>query len=191
MKGDSHWIVIVVVCALILLALVASSWVSLNAQGKLDQIMDEASIKGVCDHLDCGAAACCKEGGSQQSGLMQCIRNSTHTFRDSCTDSMGVGSGSSYVKEYFCQDDGKIFFNVIYCGTGMCSDGACHGECTDTDGGINYAVAGYAHDNKGNEGYDACDLMTNELTEYYCDNEGTAVMVKYACPGNCIIDVCA
>lgn len=118
MKGDTHWIVIVAVSVLILLALVAAGLVNFNALGKMDDVMGEAEIKGICDHLECGSSICCKEGGSQQKELMQCIRNSTDIFRDSCID-------SNRLKEYFCQADGKISFEIIYCGFGGCVNGAC------------------------------------------------------------------
>jgi hypothetical protein len=66
--------------------------------------------------------------------------------------------------------------------------------CTDSDGGLNYAVAGTVVDGSLTED-DTCSgnsVLAGRLYEEYCDENGRHARMKYDCPsGSCVDGACA
>lgn len=123
-KGISQWVVIVLVVILIVFITIVSGLVSLDAEGKIIKTLDEAEIRGVCDYLSC-PGACCEDDGGKVYDQISCTKNDTVSFRDKCTDSTGMGMGSTHVKEYYC--NGNVIESEIHScgGLSTCLDGAC------------------------------------------------------------------
>lgn len=87
--------------------------------------------------------------------------------------------------EYSCRDG--YFSSETYTCPGRCEDGACVGVrvegCTDSDGGRDVFVAGFAEGPEGGT-YDYCDFTTNldgNLQEAVCSN-GVAIHESLPCP---------
>jgi hypothetical protein len=136
-----------------------------------------------------------------------------------CTDSDGgvyyyedgqvyIGSnlsGDDYcsgdlIVEYYCYSDG-VGVNNYECPWG-CQDGACIGVdsnetvCIDSDGGINYDVAGQIEGNIGS-GYpnevqvylDYC-LNPTSIIERYCTSDYTDFTIQHNCENGCYEGAC-
>jgi len=61
--------------------------------------------------------------------------------------------------------------------------------CTDSDGGINYAVKGTCIDTVNGQAFsDVCDGKF--VVEYYCSVDSTCAFNKYSCPYGCYDGSC-
>ena len=97
-----------------------------------------------------------------------------------------VINSNSIVFDY----DNDDWFVASYCG---------NVTCTDSDGGLNYYVKGIV--SKEGVGEDKCKAQcgstpsglcdsSTSLLEYYCDNNGNANSLFYACPNGCEDGAC-
>jgi cysteine-rich repeat protein len=136
----------------------------------------------------------------ESSGFNSSIFNYSQTFGsgdyfyDSCSD-------SKTLKEYYCGYGLSWNFwnmkkiaksSVVECEFG-CSMGACLIEpiglsCSDSDGGLNYAVMGTAFEYGVPFGDDAC-VNESTLYELSCD-AGVGSESYYECPNGCLDGVC-
>lgn len=123
MKGISMWIVISMVIILVLFLFTVTSMVDIDLLGKSGDILEEAEVRGECDHLPC-ISGCCDEDLGKDWDTRSCTKNTTHSFRDRCSNEKG-GAGLDFVKEYYCSGsmvDYEIHDCVIENG---CLEGAC------------------------------------------------------------------
>ncbi|MBW2996229.1 hypothetical protein KY332_02905 [Candidatus Woesearchaeota archaeon] len=107
---------------------------------------------------------------------------------DSCIDGFTLQEG-------FC-DKETMQFEEHTCPNG-CENGACVGECTDSDGGLNYYGRGTVH---GLELPDVWDTWTDycgeageeegKLVEYVCRTDDYGEKVLYECPQGCEYGAC-
>lgn len=97
------------------------------------------------------------------------------TFNDVCID-------SSKKVSFSCQN-GAVKNDTLNCPFGTyCSNGACIGNCVDSDGGLRYTVTGSAK-SAVEEKFDYCSDQ-GTLVEYYCD-QNQITNVTYGCGGPC------
>jgi len=109
---------------------------------------------------------------------------SKFSFLDSCV-------GSTKLVEYSCTGDKVLKSQTVECAGGSCEDGACVAiptvaECSDTDGGRNYEVAGVCADSSGSYA-DSCSQ--NSVVEYYCD-AGYCKTIVSPC-SSCVKNACS
>ncbi|MFH0884533.1 MAG: Kazal-type serine protease inhibitor [Candidatus Micrarchaeota archaeon] len=121
----------------------------------------------------CIEAACLDSDGGKDAAKSGTVTKAGDSFEDIC-------SGSSAVKEYFC--DGKtVESEIVDCQTGFtCKDDKCVKEiCLDSDGGKDIAEKGTAtFQNK--TGTDSCYSSTAVL-EYFCYSETSMQYEKINC----------
>lgn len=97
------------------------------------------------------------------------------TFNDVCID-------SSKKTSFSCQG-GIVKNETLNCPFGTyCTNGACIGNCVDSDGGLRYTTSGSARSSI-EEKADFCSDQST-LIEYYCD-QNQIVNVTYGCGGPC------
>jgi hypothetical protein len=134
--------------------------------------------------------------------------NSNDTNAEDFCDSEGR------LHEYYCHND-RLWQELYHCSNG-CENGVCKrgstpppsGDCTDSDGGIEYEIKGTTSgikvDSNGKlvkteagsyipaELTDHCDEFYNyQVYEYYCRDDGGVGLVKRSCPSmKCVNGVC-
>ncbi|MFH1520113.1 MAG: hypothetical protein ABID61_00560 [Candidatus Micrarchaeota archaeon] len=127
-------------------------------------------------------SACTDSDGGQDLNVKGIAAKGTLIMADTC-------NGSS-ILEYFCS--GNDMYELSQPCTYGCSNGKCNSAsdptsltCTDSDGGINYAVKGTTTSGS-NVDSDFCSSgNTKLLYEYYCKADGTSDFEFYTCPVTC------
>jgi eight-cysteine-cluster-containing protein len=79
------------------------------------------------------------------------------------------------------------------CKEGTCPQDCKASTCTDSDGGKNYYVKGYAYSSSHpQKETDFCDnsFANMNLREYYCDENGNVQSIQYNCPYGCTDGAC-
>ncbi len=106
------------------------------------------------------------------------VKGNVGEYEDKCETMQGY---IEYLKEYYCDVDGKIGFEYVMC---PCNDGAC--RCIDTDGNNKY-VKGHITEPSGATDY--C-LNDDTLIEYNCGQGGIeeiTIFCQYGCEdGRCL-----
>jgi hypothetical protein len=142
-----------------------------------------------------------KQGGLSAQAL---LANGTKTWNSVSDSCLAKNSGNprinpveegDYVGEVFC--NGKIPSYTVYKCRNGCFKGACkevvtpniNKTCVDSDGGVNYNLAGYCKDSTGTYP-DRC-LSSIGIIDYFCRNDnlcgGDITNCQYGCEnGACL-----
>ncbi len=114
-------------------------------------------------------------------------KGTTENERGSVEDVCGEENKVTGLLEYYCngttRNSAKIPCN--------CVDGACiiNQGCRDSDGGLDYNLAGYVIDSFGTH-QDTCNLANTSLWEFYCASNGSYTQQYYRCPNRCEYGAC-
>ncbi len=106
-----------------------------------------------------------------------------HHYTDYCIT-------NEMLDEYYCISN--TLGNTTYACPNGCEDGACinmSGNCTDSDGGLNYYQQGTVVVDNQFLYTDYCH-SNERLNEYYCVNNSTLGNVTYYCENNCTNGAC-
>jgi PGF-pre-PGF domain-containing protein len=151
--------------------------------------------------------ACTDSDGGLNYTVQGLVTSSEGLFLDNCVDIDELGeiiidgpTTTNGVREYYCSSETAVSSTEFLCSNFgenfVCQNGACvevePSECTDTDGGINYGIAGTASGGNG-DFPDICQkdisdegvLQSDEiLNEGYCPEDGgNAAYVQFDCAG--------
>lgn len=142
------------------------------------------TAKGICWNNICAQTYCSDSDGGQvkttQGSSRMYTMNGYDTGwnNDACIDSRNVN-------EWYCDGNWRTNTTLMCDGDQVCSGGRCiEATCTDTDGGLNYYVAGNVTKGVVTQ-TDECKNSTT-LKEYRCLSNNID-MVEYTCPGGCFI----
>lgn len=133
------------------------------------------------------------DGGLNYNVMGKAVDYQGKIYQDYCIRDIDEKvNASTEVLEYSCQTspgaEGQVGSSRYTCSNG-CKDGACvtppSSACSDTDGGINYALKGTVSNPSGLSNTDFCGPVTsnqpNVVHEYFCSGSTPNVTV-YDCP---------
>ena len=109
------------------------------------------------------------------------------TYIPTSTDYYDLCYNSVKVEEFICS--GNIVDSVIYdCSPYICYDGTCfYGECSDSDGGIDYFIRGEVVIDSSHY-VDYC--VDGNVNEYYCENNSMSLDDNHYCDSGCQDGAC-
>lgn len=154
-----------------------------NKLKKVEYTCPHGCLNGACEYSLCTDS----DGGKDYytEGVVVFEGKVEETSMDYCLN-------AKTLNEYFCASQEEIRAVEYVCPQG-CKNGVCLGYegtigCEDTDRGVDYHTRGSITTSNGVQ-TDYC--IGVKLAEYYCTNNGLAMVEFYQCPNGCFNGACA